>query len=410
MLLDQLTQRLRERQAQGLQRQRRSNLGPCGPRLAVATGPHGSEAMLNFCSNDYLGLASHPVLVQALAEGAARWGVGSGASHLVSGHSAAHDELEAELVDWLGHLVPQAAALGFGSGYLANLALLTALGDQPACVLFTDRLNHASLIDGALLARAQVQRYPHGRADLLEPLLARHPGAVKLIVTDGVFSMDGDVAPLADLLALAERHDAWLVVDDAHGLGVLGPQGEGTLSGLCSERLILMGTLGKAVGVYGAFVLAHATIVDWLLQTARPGIYTTALPSAVACAATAGIRLIRSAEGAARRATLASHVRHWRQGLADGVLPWAAMDSRTAIQPLQVGDNATTTTLGQALMARGLWVGAIRPPTVPAGTARLRICLNAAQDRAEIDLLLHTLADLAQAPDPALAASRLHVP
>jgi 8-amino-7-oxononanoate synthase len=399
MLLDLLTRRLRERERRGLRRQRRSTVTPCAPVQQVCCLPdEPARTLLNFCSNDYLGLAAHPVLVQALAEGAARHGVGSGASHLVSGHGRAHDQMEALLVDWLGDAVPEARVLGFGSGYLANLALLTALGDADEAILFTDRLNHASLIDGALLARAQVQRYPHGRLDRLEALLSQTARPLRFIVTDTVFSMDGDLAPLAELLALAERHDAWLVLDDAHGLGVLGPDGRGSLAhlGLRSERFILMGTLGKALGTSGAFVLAHRTVIDWLEQTARPYIFTTASSPAMACATTASIGLVRGEVGQVRRATLNARIAQLRQGL--GALldnrpdcGWRLAASSTAIQPVLIGDNHRTAALGQALMARGLWVGAIRPPTVPEGTARLRITLSAAHAETHVAELLVAL-------------------
>ncbi|MFM2342807.1 MAG: 8-amino-7-oxononanoate synthase, partial [Pseudomonadota bacterium] len=268
MLIDHLSQQLRQRRELGLERVRRIAEGPCAPHLPVSRPGAATDApqpMLAFCSNDYLGLAAHPAVVEALAEGARRWGAGSGASHLVSGHGRAHERLEQALAEWLAPLWPEGArALGFGTGYLANLALMTALGDART-TLFTDRLNHASLIDGAQLARAEVRRYPHNRVDRLGAMLAECATPVKLIVTDGVFSMDGDLAPLDRLLALAERHDAWLVVDDAHGLGVLGEAGRGSLAhvGLRGRRLILMGTLGKAFGVAGAFVMADPVIVEW---------------------------------------------------------------------------------------------------------------------------------------------------
>jgi 8-amino-7-oxononanoate synthase len=402
MLLTHLTQRLREREAQGLRRQRRSTATPGLPLQQVHLVPdEPAQALLNFSSNDYLGLANHPTLVAALAEGAGVHGVGSGASHLVSGHGAAHDALEAVLVDWLGGAIPEARCLSFGSGYMANQALLTALGDDTSTVLFTDKLNHASLIDGAQLARAQVQRYPHNRVDRLTALLAESTAPLKLIVTDAVFSMDGDLAPLPELLALAEAHDAWLILDDAHGLGVLGAHGEGSLAhfGLHSERLILMGTLGKAMGTSGAFVLAHRTVIEWLTQTARPYIFTTASSPALAHATVASIALVRSAEGAALRERLHARIAQFRVGMAQllaqhSACGWQLMDSATAIQPVLIGDNHRTAALGQSLMARGLWVGAIRPPTVPVGTARLRITLSAAHSEAQVAQLLAALGAL----------------
>ncbi|MFM2058830.1 MAG: hypothetical protein RLY71_3215 [Pseudomonadota bacterium] len=406
MLIEHLNRQLLEREQQGLRRQRRTAESPCAPQQQVCLAPGApAQPLLNFCSNDYLGLASHPALIQALAEGAALHGVGSGASHLVSGHGAAHDALEAALADWLGGAIPEARALSFGSGYMANQALLTALGDAAGTVLFTDKLNHASLIDGALLARAQVQRYPHNRVDRLATLLAQSTAPLKLIVTDAVFSMDGDLAPLPELLALAEAHDAWLILDDAHGLGILGPHGEGSLAhfgpqtgpGLRSERLILMGTLGKAMGTSGAFVLAHRTVIDWLVQTARPYIYTTASSPALAHATVASIALVRGDAGRRLRAQLHARIAQLRHGLSELLAAhpacgWQLLESATAIQPVLIGDNHRTAALGQALLARGCWVGAIRPPTVPAGTARLRITLSAAHTEAQVAQLLDALA------------------
>ncbi len=396
MLIEHLNRQLRERTAQSLRRQRRTVTSPCGPQLRVLDG--GAErSLLAFCSNDYLGLANHPALVDALAEGAGRWGVGSGASHLVSGHSEVYEALEADLACWLAPCIPGARALSFGTGYLANLALLTALGDAQA-TLFADKLNHASLIDGGLLARAEMQRYAHGRLDVLERQLQRCATPIRLIVTDAVFSMDGDLADLPALLALAERHDAWLLVDDAHGFGVLGPQGRGSLAhfGLRSERLVYMGTLGKAAGVAGAFVAAHPTIVEWLLQVGRSYIYTTAAPPAVAHALRASLALIAGEEGERRRALLRERIGQLRHGLARLVagrasLGWRLPESPTAIQPLVVGDNARALALSAALDGDGLWVPAIRPPTVPLGTARLRITLSAAHRADDVARLLAAL-------------------
>lgn len=383
MLIQHLNRQLRERDAQALRRRRRVVQAPCAPHLSVASDAGDARPMLAFCSNDYLGLANHPALGEALADGARRWGAGSGASHLISGHSRAHAALEDDLAEFLEPCIPQARALCFCSGYMANLALLTALGDAQATI-FADKLNHASLIDGALLAKAPLQRYAHGRIDVLADQLARCGTPIKLIVTDAVFSMDGDLAPLPELLALAERFDAWLIVDDAHGFGVLGAQGRGTLShfGLRSERFICMGTLGKAAGVAGAFVAADPTIVDWLVQAARPYIYTTAAPPALAHALRASLRLIRGDEGEQRRARLAALTVLLRRRLgaliaATPGLGWTLAESTTAIQPLIVGANEAALALSAALESRGLWVPAIRPPTVPVGAARLRITLSA---------------------------------
>ena len=402
MLIDHLNRQLRERAAQALTRQRRTAQTPCAPTQQVASQGQAARELLAFCSNDYLGLANHPALVEALAEGAQRYGAGSGASHLVSGHSMAHAALESTLADWMAPQIPNAQALYFCTGYMANLALLTALAGEGAAI-FADKLNHASLVDGALLSKAPLQRYAHRNLTVLERQLRQSDAAIKLIVTDAVFSMDGDLADLPALLALAERYDAWLVVDDAHGFGVLGPQGQGSLAhfGLRSERLICMGTLGKAAGVGGAFVAAHPTIIDWLVQTARPYIYTTAAPPAIAHALSASLALIAGDEGAQRRAQLQQRIVQLRGELSKMIaaradLAWAMADSSTAIQPLIVGDNAAALALSAALEAQGLWVPAIRPPTVPVGTARLRITLSAAHTEADVQRLVAALAAAAE--------------
>ncbi len=398
MLLQHLTRQRLEREASARVRRRRVADTPCGPRQRIGRDEGGTHAVLNFASNDYLGLANHPAVVAALAEGARRWGAGSGASHLVSGHSRAHAVLEGELASLLAPWVPDAHALLFCSGYMANLALLTTLGGGEAAI-FADKLNHASLIDAGLLADARMRRYPHGRLDLLEAMLHECSQPLRLIVTDAVFSMDGDLADLPALLALAERHDAWLIIDDAHGFGVLGPNGEGALAhfGLHSARLIYMGTLGKAAGVAGAFVAAHPAIVDALVQGGRSYIYTTAMPPALAHALSASLALMTGEEGAARRrqlATLTAALRDRLSGLIarDPASGWQLAVSSTPIQPLIVGDNTTALALAATLEAAGLWVPAIRPPTVPANTARLRITLSAAHTLDDIERLSNALA------------------
>lgn len=402
MLIPHLHRQLLELDAAGLRRRTRTVASPCAPQVTLASG----QALLAFCSNDYLGLAHHPTLVAALSDGVQRWGVGSGASHLVSGHTQAHAELEDDLARWFAPHIPGARALVLGSGYAANLALMTALADGQT-MLFSDKLNHASLIDGSLLAPvAKRLRYPHGALDVLERQLRACDTPIKLIVTDAVFSMDGDVADVPALLALAEAHDAWLVLDDAHGLGVLGAHGHGTLEhfGLCSERLIVMGTLGKAAGVAGAFVAAHPTIIAWLVQRARSYIYTTAMPAVQAHTLRASLALIESPEGDARRAHLRNLLAQWRAGVQPLLAQrpdWSLPDSYTAIQPLLVGSNETALRLSAALEAQGLWVPAIRPPTVPVGTARLRITFSAAHSMADVAQLLHALADVAQHLEPA---------
>jgi len=401
MLIAHLNRQLLELDAAALRRRLRIQTTPCQPQLQL----QGSAApLLAFCSNDYLGLANHPALAQALADGARRWGVGSGASHLVSGHSQAHAALEERLAAWQAAHIPGARALLFGSGYAANLALLTALGDASS-TLFCDQLNHASLIDGARLSKAAVQRYPHADLAALAQQLQSCSTPLKLIVTDAVFSMDGDLADLPALLQLAERHDAWLIVDDAHGFGVLGARGHGSLEhfGLRSERLIYMGTLGKAAGAYGAFVAAHPSIVEWLLQRGRTYIYTTALPPALAHALQSSLDLIEGHDGAVRRAHLEALIGRWRAGVQALLEPMERgqggaptqlhlLESRTPIQPLIVGDNARALALDAALQARGLRVPAIRPPSVPEGSARLRLTFSASHTQAELDRLLAALA------------------
>ncbi|GIX22906.1 MAG: 8-amino-7-oxononanoate synthase [Caldimonas sp.] len=393
MLLDHLRQQLAEREAQALRRRRRTAHTPCQPRQVLAADGAAPRELLSFCSNDYLGLAAHPALREALAEGAARYGAGSGASHLINGHGVAHARLEAQLAELLSPHWPELAVLSFCTGYMANLAVLTALGRAQATLL-CESLNHASLIDGARLARATVMIYPHNDVAALEGLLARCTSTLRLIVTDAVFSMDGDLAPLEALLALAERHDAWLIVDDAHGFGVLGAHGRGSLEhfGLRSQRIIYVGTLGKAAGVAGAFVAAHPTVIEWLVQSARSYIYTTAAPPAVAHAVSVSLGLMFGEEGARRRAALRERISQWRRGLAQG-LPagWRLAPSFTGIQPLILGDNDAALALSAALEARGLWVPAIRPPTVPAGTARLRVALSAAHTAEDVDRLIEAV-------------------
>ncbi len=377
-----LQRALDARTATGLARTRRTVDSPQGPRLVV----DGREYTA-FAGNDYLGLANDPVLVAAAREAAARWGVGSGASHLVCGHATPHQALELELAAFVAPC-RNAAALTFSSGYLANLAILTALAGRGDAV-FADRLNHACLNDGALLSRAALVRYAHDDVDALAARLAVSTARRKLIATDAVFSMDGDLARLPRLLALAERHDAWLVVDDAHGFGVLG-DGRGSLAhyGLTSERIVYMGTLGKAAGVAGAFVAAHPAVIRTLEQTARPYIYTTAAPALLAQTLRAALVVIR--DDSARRAHLFALIERFRGGAAR--LPWRLLPSPTAIQPLIVGPPGAAVALAAALAERGFWVPAIRPPTVPERTSRLRVSLTAAHSAADVDALLAALA------------------
>ncbi|MET3916455.1 8-amino-7-oxononanoate synthase [Variovorax sp. OAS795] len=397
-LLDRLEDEIGALDAKSLRRRRQIAESACAPEQSLTLAGAGApRTMLGFSSNDYLGLAAHPALAAALAEGAARYGTGSGGSHLILGHSRAHAELEERLAGWMAPHIPEARSLFFCTGYMANLAVLSALGGAEA-VIFSESLNHASLIDGARLAKARVERYLHCDVAALDAQLGACDAPVKLIVSDAVFSMDGNIAPVAELLALAERHDAWLVLDDAHGFGVLGATGRGVLQamGLCSERLVLIGTLGKAAGVSGAFVAAHRTVIDYLVQRARPYIFTTAAPPAIAHALLASLALIEGEEGGIRRARLQARIGQLRRGLG-AILPpdgsaWLP-DSPTAIQPLIVGDNARAMQAMARLDAHGLRVGAIRPPTVPAGTARLRITLSASHSEADVARLLDAMGD-----------------
>ncbi|AKU12100.1 aminotransferase class-I [Azoarcus sp. CIB] len=385
MLLDSLQADLAELDAQSLRRVRRSLDTPCGPHARV-----DGRDMLAFCSNDYLGLAAEPELAAALKAGADRWGSGSGASHLVSGHYTVHDELERRLAAFVGC----ERALYLSTGFMANSGVIPALVGRGDAI-FADRLNHASLVDGALLSRADLHRYPHADLAALERALAASTAKRKLIVTDSVFSMDGDVAPLAELLALADRFDAWLMVDDAHGFGVLGPDGRGALreAGLASWRLVYIGTLGKAAGVSGAFIAGHADVVEWLMQKARTYIFTTGAPPALATALLKSLDLIE--HGADRRRHLAALIEQLHAELK--LLRWQLMPSRTPIQPVVIGDNAETVAAARALWDAGLWVPAIRPPTVPQGSARLRISLTAAHTHQDVERLVTALMQLERA-------------
>ncbi|WP_017772529.1 8-amino-7-oxononanoate synthase [Paraburkholderia kururiensis] len=390
-LLDSLEQALADLAARGLTRRRRTIDSPCAAHMIV-----DGRDMIGFASNDYLGLAAHPQLVAAIAEGAQRYGAGSGGSHLLGGHSRAHAQLEDDLAAFAGGFVDAPRALYFSTGYMANLAVLTALAGR-GTTLFSDALNHASLIDGARLSRADVQIYPHADVEALSAMLDASDAQTKLIVTDSVFSMDGDVAPLAPLLALAERHGAWLVVDDAHGFGVLGPQGRGAVAqaALRSPHLVCVGTLGKAAGVSGAFVAAHTTVIEWLVQRARPYIFTTASAPAVAHAVSASLKIIAGDEGDERRAHLHALIERTRALLKETC--WLPVDSHTAVQPLIIGANDATLDMAAALDREGLWVPAIRPPTVPAGTSRLRISLSAGHSHDDLDRLEAALLRLSKA-------------
>lgn len=392
-LLDTLQRGLAELDAQGLRRVRRTADTACDAHMRV-----DGRDIVGFASNDYLGLAAHPALIAAFAEGAQRYGSGSGGSHLLGGHSRAHATLEDELAGFAGGFSDAPRALYFSTGYMANLAAMTALTGKHATI-FSDALNHASLIDGIRLSRATVQVYPHADMAALAALLDASEAETKLIVSDTVFSMDGDIAPLAELVALAERHGAWLVVDDAHGFGVLGPQGRGALAAaaLRSPNLVYVGTLGKAAGVAGAFVIAHETVIEWMIQRARSYIFTTAAPPAVAHAVSVSLKVIAGDEGDARRAHLAALIERTRALLR--MTRWQPVDSHTAVQPLVIGSNDATLAAMRSLDAHGLWVPAIRPPTVPAGTSRLRISLSAAHSFDDLARLETALIEASEGPD-----------
>ncbi|MGE0098307.1 MAG: aminotransferase class I/II-fold pyridoxal phosphate-dependent enzyme [Hydrogenophaga sp.] len=397
--LNEFDERLESLDAQALRRRRREVVPGKGARMVV-----DGESLLAFCSNDYLGLSRSPALRQAVCDAVDLYGVGSGASPMVSGHSVANAELERELAEAVG--LPR--ALYFYAGYATNASVVPALvGDGDA--LFSDALNHACLIDGARLSRATVHRYRHADLAQLGALLAASPARRKLVISDAVFSMDGDVADIASLNALCERHDALLLLDDAHGFGVLGPQGRGVLAaaGLtgpgASPRVLYMATLGKALGVAGAFVAGPERLVEWLLQKTRSYTYATAAPALLAEAVRASLRCVLGADGERRRRQLSERIAQLRAGLAPGVdaaldaAGWTLMRSDTAIQPLVIGDNATALSVMAALHDQGLWVPAIRPPTVPAGTARLRMALSAAHEPADVDELLRALRMAARA-------------
>jgi 8-amino-7-oxononanoate synthase len=366
--------------ARNLRRSRRVLDSPQGPRVRV-----GSRLLLNFSNNDYLGLADHPRLREAAHAAIDRYGVGAGASPLVSGHLRSHAEAEERFAAFVG----QPRALLFASGYAANLGILAALGGRDVEV-FSDALNHACLVDGARLSRGKVTVYPHGDVDALAAFLAASAAPRKIVAADAVFSMDGDIAPVAALAELCERHDAWLVLDDAHGIGVLGARGRGTLDhlGVRSARIVCMATLGKALGGYGAFVTGASPVVEWLLQRARTYIYSTALPPAAAAVATAAIGLLESDGTLVER--LHARIAELRRACAEAAL--GVVPSATAIHPLVVGTAEAALAMSRSLEDAGFLVPAIRPPTVPEGTSRLRISLSAAHASEEVRSLVAALA------------------
>ncbi len=344
--------------------------------------------MLGFCSNDYLGLANHPQVIAALQQGAERWGVGSGASHLVSGHTSVHHALEEELAEFTG----RPRALLFSTGYMANQGVVTALlgrGDS----IYEDRLNHASLIDGGLLSRANFKRFAHSDMEALTQQMESQDSGEAMVAVDGVFSMDGDIAPLTQLVEICAERAAWLLVDDAHGIGVLGKNGAGSLEHLSlgvDEVPILMGTLGKALGTFGAFVAGSEELIETLIQQARSYIYTTAMPPAVAAATRVSLRLVQ--EESWRRERLQELIQRFRAGVEQLGLP--LMESTTPIQPIVAGSSEQALAWSGQLQDEGILATAIRPPTVPEGSARLRITLSCSHSDEQLERLLQALTQL----------------
>jgi 8-amino-7-oxononanoate synthase len=401
---DMAEQQIAELDKQLLRRKLRITESPCDIKANV-----GQRKLKTFCSNDYLGLASHPKLVSAIAEGASLYGVGSGASHLISGHSIAHDLLEKKLATFESKHIPNPRALFFSTGYLANMSAITSLtrlAGQGEASIYSAKLNHASLIDGVRLASAQtkamVTLFDHLNLNSLENGLKQDIRPLKLIVLDGVFSMDGDIAPIKKLLHIAEQYDALLMVDDAHGFGVLGQQGHGILeqSRVHSERIIYIGTLGKAAGVSGAFICAAAPFIEWLIQKGRPYIYSTATPPAIAHTLLTSLDLIEGDEGARRRKQLNQLIEIWRDEMTFS--SWEKTTSSTPIQPVILGSNANALAAAKLLDEAGYWIPAIRPPTVPVGSSRLRITFSANHSLDDLRELMKTLKMIEQKIEGAL--------
>jgi 8-amino-7-oxononanoate synthase len=380
-----LTRNLEKHKDAGLYRSRKTSSSPQGVRVVV----DGTE-YLSFCSNDYLGLATHPELINALCDSARSWGVGAGASHLLGGHSEPHEALEQLFAKFMG----AERALLFSTGYMANLAVLTSLAGRDD-IIHQDKLNHASLIDGALLSRASLKRYRHADMAELESQLENEKPGRKIIASDGVFSMDGDLAPLSKMLGLARANNALCYIDDAHGFAVLGEQGRGIVDDLGTRaedyakgHLLSMCTLGKAMGSFGALVCGSEEMIETLIQNGRSYIYTTALPPAVAAAAYAAFDVMKN-EGW-RRQKLAELVEYFKAGCQQRAIP--LMESSTPIQPVIIADNDKVMAIAEQLKQQGLLVFAIRSPTVAAGSERLRITLSASHEESNIDVLLDALA------------------
>lgn len=378
-MLETLKQKIEKRKADGLLRQRRLLDSPQAEHIVA-----NDQDFLSFCSNDYLGLANHPTLIKAMQQAAGEAGVGSGASNLITGHHRYHAELEVQLAKF----VDLPAALLFSTGYMANIGTLAALVGRHDAI-FADKLNHACLNDGGYYSQATMHRFAHNDVQALEKLLKESDANHKIIAVDAVFSMDGDIAPIPEYLALCEQYDAYLYVDDAHGFGVLGMHGAGSLShfNVKSPRIIMMATLGKAAGIAGAFVAGEKVVIDYLIQTAKSYVYSTPAPPALSATLLASVRLIEAGDDL--RAHLFALIKYFKQHLV--LKKWQLMPSDTTIQPLLVGDNFTALKLSETLQQQGVLVPAIRPPTVPVNTARLRISLSAAHSLDHIKQLISAI-------------------
>ena len=405
MTHDKLVSYLNTLQSKGLYRTRKNTHNQKKARVTIQ-----HKTLINFCSNDYLGLANHPKIAEAIADGAQRYGAGSGASHMISGHNQAHDTLEKALAKTQSSFIPNVKTLFFGTGYMANMAAITALstlhnasGEQMQMSIFSEELNHASLIDGIRLAskqnQATIKIYPHQDIATLRKMLAEDLNPFKLIVTDAVFSMDGDIAHVDQLLSVAEEFNTLLMIDDAHGFGVLGDQGYGALNlfGISANdprasRIIYMGTLGKAAGLSGAFVAGDAELIEWIMQKGRAYIYTTASPPLIAQGLLKSLELMSDPH---HRLNLEKNITHCHAHLK--LKKWRLMPSQTAIQPIVIGSNADALKVAQHLDQRNIWVPAIRPPTVPEGTARLRVTLSATHTADQIDQLIQALHEIEDA-------------
>lgn len=377
-------------QQAGLVRQLKLRSSPNAPSVNV-----NGASLLSFCSNDYLGLSNHPSLIQAMAEGSHLYGVGSGASALISGHSTAHQLLEEKLALTQSLHIPNVGACFMNTGFMTNIAMITALASLGDISIYSDELNHASIIDAVRMAKAQSEAtvfiYPHNDVKILKSKLEKDQNPFKLIVTDSVFSMDGDFANLAELIQLAEHHQAILYVDDAHGFGVFGKKGHGSLEhfNIASPNMIYMGTLGKAVGVSGAFIAANQMWIDWLVQKSRPVIYSTSPSPAVAHTILKSIDLIESEEGQLRRKKLFDLIDYWRENTH--FQKWKRLPSFSAIQPIIIGSNEAALLVAEQLRESNMWVPAIRPPTVPINTARLRVTFNADHSQEQVQSLIDSL-------------------